>query len=134
MKIGELSKITGLAPSRIRFYESIGLLQVVKRQANGYRDYPPEAITVLNLIDVAQQAGFTLDELRALLPPDLTQWDHEFLVKALHQKLEDIELLQKKLAENKSKLLEVLKEVEAKPEDMDCDDNARRVLSQFNIG
>ncbi|GLQ30386.1 MerR family transcriptional regulator [Litoribrevibacter albus] len=134
MKIGELSKITGLASSRIRFYESIGLLQVVKRQANGYRDYPPEAITVLNLIDVAQQAGFTLDELRALLPPDLTQWDHEFLVKALHQKLEDIELLQKKLAENKSKLLEVLKEVEAKPEDMDCDDNARRVLSQFNIG
>ncbi|MFC3151410.1 MerR family transcriptional regulator [Litoribrevibacter euphylliae] len=133
MKIGELSKITGLAPSRIRFYESIGLLKIVKRQANGYRDYPPEAVIVLKLIDVAQQAGFTLDELRALLPPDLTQWDHDSLVKALHQKLEDIEILQKKLADNKTKLLEVLKEVDAKPKDMDCDDNARRVLSQFNI-
>ena len=34
MKIGELAKISGLATSRIRFYEEAGLL-VVQRQANG---------------------------------------------------------------------------------------------------
>lgn len=39
MKIGELARRTGLAASRIRFYEEAGLL-VVQRQANGYRDYP----------------------------------------------------------------------------------------------
>lgn len=37
MKIGELAERTGLNPSRIRFYESIGLLKMVGRQANGYR-------------------------------------------------------------------------------------------------
>ena len=50
MKIGELAQRTGLAASRIRFYESIGLLKLVQRQANGYRSYPEEAVLVLNLI------------------------------------------------------------------------------------
>ena len=39
MKIGELAGRTGLAASRIRFYERIGLLKAVERQANGYRSY-----------------------------------------------------------------------------------------------
>ena len=73
MKIGELAALTGLNPSRIRFYESIGLLKMVERQANGYRRYPPEAVLVLNLITTAQKAGFSLDELRGLLPDDLSQ-------------------------------------------------------------
>ena len=41
LRIGELAQRTGLAPSRIRFYERIGLLQTVERQANGYRSYRP---------------------------------------------------------------------------------------------
>ncbi|MEP8024042.1 MerR family DNA-binding transcriptional regulator, partial [Vibrio parahaemolyticus] len=32
MKIGELAQKTGLAPSRIRFYERIGLLKTVTRK------------------------------------------------------------------------------------------------------
>lgn len=44
MKIGELAKRSGLAASRIRFYEKIGLLKTVKRSANGYRSYPPETL------------------------------------------------------------------------------------------
>ena len=54
MKIGELAELTDLAPSRIRFYEKIGLLKTVNRKANGYRSYPPEAVTVLKLITTAQ--------------------------------------------------------------------------------
>ncbi len=34
MKIGELAKRSGLAASRIRFYESIGLLKTVDRRSN----------------------------------------------------------------------------------------------------
>lgn len=71
MRIGELAERTGLAPSRIRFYERIGLLKTVRRKANGYRTYPPEAVTMLKLITTAQQAGFSLDELTSLLPADL---------------------------------------------------------------
>lgn len=134
MKIGELAELTGLAPSRIRFYERIGLLKTVRRKANGYRTYPPEAVTMLKLITTAQQAGFSLDELTSLLPADLADWDHGSLLTTLHQKIRDIDEIQERLAQSKAQLLEVLAEVEAKPEDMDCATNAKRVLSQFGMG
>ncbi|WP_417531480.1 MerR family transcriptional regulator [Marinobacter lipolyticus] len=134
MKIGELAERTGLAPSRIRFYERIGLLKTVRRKANGYRSYPPEAVTMLKLITTAQQAGFSLDELTSLLPADLADWDHGSLLTTLHQKIRDIDEIQERLAQSKAQLLEVLAEVEAKPEDMDCATNAKRVLSQFGMG
>ncbi len=133
MKIGELAEITGLAPSRIRFYERIGLLKTVSRKANGYRTYPPEAVTALKLIITAQQAGFSLDELRKLLPSDLADWDHHSLLAALQQKIRDIEVIQKRLAQSKAQLRKVLTEIEAKPDDMDCATNAKRVLSQFGL-
>ncbi|WP_443111535.1 MerR family DNA-binding transcriptional regulator [Burkholderia sp. FERM BP-3421] len=44
MKIGELAERTGLTPSRIRFYERIGLLTAVERQTNGYRAYSSDAV------------------------------------------------------------------------------------------
>lgn len=134
MKIGELAERTDLAPSRIRFYEKIGLLKTVNRKANGYRSYPPEAVTVLKLITTAQQAGFSLDELRTLLPSDLADWDHGSLVNALRQKVRDIEEIQARLARSKAQLQEVLTDIESKPDDMDCATNARRVLSQFGMG
>ncbi len=134
MKIGELAELTGLAPSRFRFYERIGLLKTVRRKANGYRTYPPEAVTMLKLITTAQQAGFSLDELTSLLPADLADWDHGSLLATLQQKIRDIEEIQERLAQSKAQLLEVLAEVEAKPEDMDCATNERRVLSQFGMG
>lgn len=134
MKIGELAEATGLAASRIRFYEKIGLLRSVRRQSNGYRSYPQEAVTFLQLITSAQQAGFSLDELRALLPADLSQWDHSSLVEAMRTKLADIEALQQRLAVSRAQLLEVLHEIESKPADMNCADNARRVLTQFGMG
>jgi DNA-binding transcriptional MerR regulator len=133
MKIGELANLTDLAPSRIRFYERIGLLKTVSRKANGYRSYPPEAVTVLKLITTAQQAGFTLDELRSLLPSDLADWDHHSLLGTLQQKIRDIEAIQKRLAHSKAQLQEILAEIEAKPDDMDCATNAQRVLSQFGL-
>jgi len=134
MKIGELAGRTGLTPSRIRFYERIGLLKTVRRQANGYRTYPPEAVDMLMLITTAQQAGFSLQELRALLPADLTSWDHGALLEALHLKVREIEAIQERLAASKARLLRVLSEVQARPEDMDCASNARRVLSRFGLG
>ncbi|MFB2651364.1 MerR family transcriptional regulator [Shewanella seohaensis] len=131
MNIGELSQKTGLAASRIRFYERIGLLKAVKRKANGYRSYPPEAVMALEMITTGQQAGFSLDELRLLLPANLANWDHQHLLTTLRQKVNDLEEIERKIALNKAKLLEVLSEIEAKPQDMDCQTNAKRVMSQF---
>lgn len=133
MKIGELAERTGLAPSRIRFYEGIGLLKV-EREPNGYRTYPPQTVLLLDLIASAQQAGFSLDEIRTLLPPDLAQWKHGSLVGTLRSKVQDIEALEARLAQSKAHLVALLAEIEAKPEDIDCAANAKRVLSRLRSG
>ena len=133
MKIGELARRTGLAKSKIRFYEEKGLLNLVERKANGYRSYPPQAESILNLIVNGQQAAFSLEELRALLPQTNDDWQHDALMTALRQKVTDIELLQQKLARNKAKLLSVIDTIAAKPDDMDCADNAKRMLAELSL-
>jgi len=130
MNIGELAKRTGLTNSRIRFYETAGLLKTVERRPNGYRTYPPEAVLVLDLIATAQKAGFSLDEIRTLLPPDLRKWNHDALTEALRRKVADIETLETRLAQTKVQLVALLSDIEAKPDDIDCAANAQRVLSR----
>lgn len=133
MKIGELAERTGLATSRIRFYERIGLLKAARRQANGYRSYPDDAVLALKLIATGQRAGFSLDELRALLPSDLASWEHGSLLDTLRHKVQDIEALQAQLAQSRAHLVELIAQIEAKPQDMDCAANARRVLSEMQL-
>lgn len=134
MNIGELARRSGLTHSRIRFYESIGLLRTVERRPNGYRTYPSDAVLVLDLIATAQKAGFSLDEIRALVPADLAQWEHGALLDALRRKVKDIEALQARLAQSKAHIVALIRDIEAKPDDMDCAANARRVLSRLQSG
>ncbi|MGF6772285.1 DNA-binding transcriptional MerR regulator [Paraburkholderia sp. GAS199] len=134
MKIGELAERTGLAPSRIRFYERIGLLKTVQRESNGYRTYPAEAALVLDLITSAQKAGFSLDEIAMLLPPDSAQWQHATLLDTLRLKVQDIEALEARLAQSKTHLVWLIEEIEARPAEMDCAANAKRVLSRIQRG
>ncbi|MHC6225809.1 MerR family transcriptional regulator [Pseudomonas sp. X10] len=131
MRIGELAKITGLAPSRIRFYEASGLIQSVERKANGYRDYSEEAVWMLELITSAQAAGFSLEEIRQLLPLSSNGWRHDELLHGLKRKVEEIEVLQQRLARNKEQLLVVIEGIESKPEGMPCVDNSQRVLERL---
>lgn len=131
MRIGELSKITGLAPSRIRFYEASGLIRTVGRRANGYRDYTDDAVWVLEMITSAQAAGFSLEEIRQLLPVNASGWQHGELLDGLKRKVEEIDLLQQRLARNKEQLLLVIDGIESKPEGMPCVDNTQRVLDRL---
>jgi DNA-binding transcriptional MerR regulator len=130
MKIGELAKRTGLTPSAIRFYESKGLLKSVERRSNGYREYPPEAAATLAVIINAQQTGFTLDEIKDVLPTDAAGWQHAGLMATLRNKVADIEAMELRLAKNKAHLLALIDLIESKPEGMDCGDNAARVMDR----
>jgi DNA-binding transcriptional MerR regulator len=131
VKIGELAKRSGLAASTIRFYESKGLLKPVPRQINGYREYAPEALLLLGIITGAQQAGFSLDEIRQVLPPDLASWQHDELLNTLEKKIADIEAMEHKLRASKMQLRALVQRIQNKPEGMDCADNARRVLDDM---
>ena len=131
MRIGELAKISGLAPSRIRFYEASGLIKSVARKANGYRDYAPDTEWVLEIITGAQAAGFSVEEIRQLLPMNAKAWQHDEVVSALKRKVVEIEILQQRLAQNKAQLLLVIEGVESKPEGMGCADNTQLLLHRL---
>ncbi|WP_028006895.1 MerR family transcriptional regulator [Solimonas flava] len=132
MKIGELARHSGLAASRIRFYEASGLLDFARRGANGYRQYPPEALQVLEIITSAQSCGFTLDEIRALLPQSsgTRQWQQDELLASLRRKVGEIERLQHRLAGNRQRLLAIIGGIEAKPAGVSGTTNLERVLQQ----
>ncbi|MBU1285017.1 MerR family transcriptional regulator [Pseudomonas sp. NPDC079086] len=131
MKIGELATRSGLAASRIRFYEASGLINA-QRQANGYRSYPEQAVQTLGIISCAQQAGFSLDEIRRLLPQaDSQGLGHDELLASLQRKIGEIELMQQRLAQNKAQLLNIIATIESKPEGMACSENAGRVLANM---
>jgi DNA-binding transcriptional MerR regulator len=131
MKIGELARLSGITASRIRFYEAYGLLQPAQRQANRYREYGPETLTRLEIINRAQGAGFSLGEIRALLPPDLDSWPHEELLQALRYKVSEIELLEQRLGESKRNLLTLVDEIANRREGEDCKDATKRVLNKL---
>jgi MerR family copper efflux transcriptional regulator len=90
MQIGELAVATGLSRDTLRFYEKRGLLQS-RRLANGYRDYPNEAVQWLCYLRSAQALGFTLAEIEAGMPLLGGEGDGAALRDALRRKLADID-------------------------------------------
>jgi DNA-binding transcriptional MerR regulator len=67
--IGELACRTGLAASALRYYERVGLLSPAAR-AGGRRHYDASSAERVAMIQLYQDAGFTLREIRALLAAD----------------------------------------------------------------
>ncbi len=130
MQIGELAKRSRLTASRIRFYEAQGLISVTRR-ANGYRAYSAEALVALNIITSAQDAGFTLDEIRRLMPGDLSQCRDGALLGALRKKVDDIRAIEKRLARTRFQIEALIADIEDRPDGMTCEANADRVLKQF---
>jgi DNA-binding transcriptional MerR regulator len=131
MRIGELARRSGLNTSRIRFYEARGLLKTVSRKANGYREYPPDALVVLGIIVGAQRTGFSLHEIERLLPADLGNWRRGELMGALRGKISDIEQMEKRLRESKKQLHALIRKIEARPDGMGCAANTKRLLKEF---
>lgn len=129
MKIGELAERTGLTPSRIRYYEGIGILRSVSRLPNGYRVYGSDTVTELNLIVMAQKIGFTLDEIRQLVPRDGKGWNHALIEQTFERKIAAIEEQEARLAAGKARLIAVRNAVMARPADIDCAGNEARIVS-----
>src|SRR5215210_4487337 len=66
MRIGEVARRAGVRVSLIRYYEDIGLLPEPAR-VSGQRRYEATVLRRLKVIDVAQRAGLSLDEIRDLV-------------------------------------------------------------------
>jgi len=67
MKIGEVSKRSGVGIEALRFYEKSGLLERPERTYSGYRLYAAAVLDRIAFIKQAQLLGFSLDEIRQLI-------------------------------------------------------------------
>lgn len=65
--IGRLARTAGVGIDTIRYYERIGLLPAPRRSAAGYRLYTGTERQQLEFIRRAQDLGFSLQEIAALL-------------------------------------------------------------------
>ncbi|SOD90311.1 MerR family transcriptional regulator [Streptomyces sp. Ag109_G2-15] len=67
MRIGELSRRTGVPTRLLRYYEEQGLLHP-GRADNGYRSYPESAVPDVQQIRGLLDSGLTTEMIRAILP------------------------------------------------------------------
>ncbi|MBB3065900.1 MULTISPECIES: Cu(I)-responsive transcriptional regulator [Limibacillus] len=67
MRIGEVSRRTGVPSKTIRYYEEIGLIDAASRTISGYRDYGHHELETLRFISRARGLGFTVAQVEDLL-------------------------------------------------------------------
>ncbi|KDN72786.1 MerR family transcriptional regulator [Streptomyces olindensis] len=67
MRIGELSRRTGVNTHQLRYYEAQGLLEA-DRGANGYREYDESAVLRVKQIRHLLGAGLSSEDIAYLLP------------------------------------------------------------------
>jgi MerR family redox-sensitive transcriptional activator SoxR len=93
LAIGEVARQAGIRPSALRYYESIGLMPAPQRR-NGRRRYDESTVQMLKVVQLAQQAGFTVAEIQTLLhgfapdTPPAARWD-----PLARQKLQELDAL-----------------------------------------
>jgi MerR family redox-sensitive transcriptional activator SoxR len=105
LTIGALAERSGHHASALRYYEEVGLLKPAAR-VSGRRRYDPDAINQLGLIALLQDVGFTLAEIRSLLPHrDLARRRWEMLA---HAKVEELDATIRKAQQAKRLLNETI--------------------------
>lgn len=119
--IGKVAKQLGVSAHALRYYEKIGLLPQVIKDAGGRRNYQTADIDKIRFIKRAQRMHFTLDEIKQLLNldnlPSVPKQDAQALVK---EKLADIDENLSELNRLKKDLSAMLQECIASELDEDC--------------
>lgn len=98
MRIGELAQAAGIGVETVRYYQRERLVRVPPKPAGGARSYSDTDVTRLRFIRRAQQLGFSLTEIRALLRLSLTDCaDAQVVARAklslVRDKLADLQRL-----------------------------------------
>lgn len=114
-RIGQLASIYKISGKTLRYYDELGLLRPkYVDETTGYRYYTPEQIPVLNEIFLLKEMGLSLREITYLLQEEVDK-DHTLLkgvlelkqlemdrqIRELEEKKQTIELLKKKLEQNR---------------------------------
>ncbi|MWV42507.1 MerR family DNA-binding transcriptional regulator [Paenibacillus sp. HJL G12] len=109
MKINDVSKLTGLPISTLRFYERKNLIPdtLVKRDVNNYRIYSEEVVEFLNDLKTLLSVDFSVEELSLLVNQELNL-TYEVKKKMVEQKISEIEDVQQQLRKSKKFLYAIM--------------------------
>lgn len=112
MRIGQLSKKTGLSRDTIRFYEKQGLIPTAPKENefNSYKNYSNETLEKLLVIKKMKGFGLTLNEISDFL--DLLALNSASCENVAEKMFEKIRLIDEKIKElqaMRSLILEGLK-------------------------
>jgi MerR family redox-sensitive transcriptional activator SoxR len=106
LAIGEVAERSGVAPSALRFYESVGLIAAT-RTAGNQRRYRRSTLRRIAVVQAGKAAGIPLAEIQAalaMLPDDRTpdRADWERMSRAwredVHRRIETLEGLRDRLS------------------------------------
>ena len=63
--IGEVSKMLALSHHTLRYYEKLGIIEILRKGSGGIREYSSEDIQQLEYIKALKDIGLTLEEIKA---------------------------------------------------------------------
>ncbi len=73
LSVGEVARETGMSVSALRYYDDLGLISNTAR-VGGKRRFEPNIIGRVSFIRRAKEAGFTLEEIGAILDDRAGSW------------------------------------------------------------
>lgn len=121
LKIGELSKESGVSIDTIRFYENKGLINPTDRSEKGYRFYDSYTSSVLQFIVTSKELGFTLNEIKDLINIKINKNGKcSLALDKIKEKELDIDRKITELKKIKSALKKVSKKCESSKGDSNC--------------
>ena len=100
MSIGELSKLSGVKITTIRYYEQVGLISKPERSAGGRRMYREEDLQRLIFIRHSRQLGFSPDAIRSLI--ELQALPENDCAQANETAREQLELVRQRIVQLQS--------------------------------
>jgi len=106
--IGEVSKLTGLSVSTLRYYDKEGLIPNINRNENGLRDFTEQDLGTINIVTCIKGAGASIREIKEYM--DLCKLGDstlELRKQFFIEKKKDVE-------EQMRQLTEIMKTVERK--------------------
>tara|TARA_R110002049_G_scaffold188846_5_gene357297 strand:+ start:1496 stop:1939 length:444 start_codon:yes stop_codon:yes gene_type:complete len=116
LKIGEVSKKSGIGIDAIRFYESKGIIKPKSRTSKGYRIYDADVVKTIKFIKDSKELGFTLKEIKEFLDIKVKSSSQCTIVKSkIEKKVEDVK--------DKIKQLNKIKKILVKIEDHCCQES-----------
>jgi MerR family copper efflux transcriptional regulator len=114
LKIGEVSKLSGIGIEALRFYEKSGLLERPSRTESGYRLYDAGVLERLDFIKRAQVLGFSLDEIKRIISEKRAgQSPCAEVREIVRQRLQELDERMKEMRRYRNELAKALSEWDA---------------------